>query len=102
MTVVVLAMGEEHEVKYWTKHLRVSKEKLQEVAMQREYDQLSLHDIEGLENELMIPVEEIGAGIIAAIFVLLFFWGLPKFVEAAPTLVDLNTHVQSVAYIGPG
>ncbi len=25
-----IAMGEEHEVKYWTKHLRVSREKLQE------------------------------------------------------------------------
>ena len=57
-----------------------------------------------LDNELMkCPVDEIGAGMIAAI-VLLFLccWVFPKFVEAGPTLVDLNTHVQSVHISGPG
>jgi hypothetical protein len=52
-------------------------------------------------NELMMPVGEIGVTLIAALFVLLFLWAVPKFAEAGPVLVHLQNHIQSDAH-GPG
>jgi hypothetical protein len=71
------------------------------LAMQHERDKRVIQDTEELKNELMIPVGEIGVTLIAALFVLLFLWAVPRFAEAGPMLVHLQIHVQSDAH-GPG
>ena len=60
--------------------------------MQHESDKHFIQDTEGLKNELMMPVGEIGVTVIAAFFVLLFLWAVPKFAEAGPVLVLLQNH----------
>lgn len=69
--------------------------------MQHERDKHFIQDSEELKSELMMPVGEIGVTVIAALFVLLFLWAVPKFAEAGPVLVHLQNHVQSDAH-GPG
>ena len=70
--------------------------------MQRERDQLSHLYVEQLKQDLMMPVGEIGTAVGAAIFVLLFFWGIPQFTEANHLLGNQSNHLQSAAHIGPG
>jgi hypothetical protein len=69
--------------------------------MQHEHHKHVIQDTEGLKDELMMPIGEIGVTLIAALFVLLFLWAVPKFAEAGPVLVHLQNHIQSDAQ-GPG
>ena len=65
-------------------------------AMQQQRDHLSIQDIQKLRNELMMSADEIGVGVIAAMFLLSFFWNLPKFAEAAHP----RNRLRPVAHVG--